>query len=357
MQRPVVMLGAESLQRGASGIARVARLVARVLADEAADGRLSCAALALNDAVPASDLGIATRSARGSRPRFVYGLHRAAFEASHFIYDFAGIARAHPRLPLLRRPSLVWAHGIEVWEDARSDRLARLRAADVVVTNSEYTRARMARLHAGFSSAPVCWLATEEDREPEVTAPARTQDVLILSRLDEAGGYKGHRELIASWPAVAAASPDARLLIAGDGPGMPCLRTWVAASPARDRIDLLGFVSEAQLAALWRRAGLFAMPSRGEGFGITYIEAMRHGLPVIASIHDAGGEINVDGVTGCNVDLDREGALADALVGLLADPRARERMGEAGRARGSQHFIHPRFRQRFTPLLAQLLDR
>ena len=68
---PRVMLAAESLRPGASGIGRVARLVARVLADEARAGRLQAHALALNDPEPVTDLRLEVRSARGSRPRFV----------------------------------------------------------------------------------------------------------------------------------------------------------------------------------------------------------------------------------------------------------------------------------------------
>jgi glycosyltransferase involved in cell wall biosynthesis len=45
------------------------------------------------------------------------------------------------------------------------------------------------------------------------------------------------------------------------------------------------------MVALWRRAHVFAMPSRGEGFGLVYIEAMRYGVPVIASIHEKRAEM------------------------------------------------------------------
>ena len=61
-------------------------------------------------------------------------------------------------------------------------------------------------------------------------------------------------------------------------------------------IEFRGFVPDEQIEDVWASATLFAMPGVMEGFGLVYIEAMRHGLPVIASVHDAAPEINLDGI-------------------------------------------------------------
>jgi phosphatidylinositol alpha-1,6-mannosyltransferase len=355
MAVPKVLLAAESLRRGASGIARVARLMARVLAEESRAGRLHAHAIALNDATPATDLGIPVQTAAGSRVRFVAEVQAGAFSSDAVLYDFAGMARAHPRLPGLNRPHLVWMHGIDAWEQAREEHLARLRAADVLLVPSSYSRTRATRLHTGLDHARVCPLATEEDAAPELASFSGEPTALILSRIDADGGYKGHRELIECWPEVLASVPGARLLIAGDGPGRETVERVVAASPAREQIALLGFVAEAELAALWSRAWVLAMPSRGEGFGITYIEAMRHGVPALTSVQDAGWEVNVDGVTGVSVDLDWPGALARQLVELLSSSERAATLGAAGRARWAEHYAYARFRARFAEPLRTLL--
>jgi phosphatidylinositol alpha-1,6-mannosyltransferase len=167
--------------------------------------------------------------------------------------------------------------------------------------------------------------------------------------------YKGHREMIATWPKVLQVVPDARLAIAGRGPSLDLFRRQAAASGAAGSIDFLGFVSEEELERLYARATVLAMPSRGEGFGLVYIEAMRHGVPVLASVHDAAPEINLDGVTGYNVDLDRKDDLADRLIRLLRDRDLGARLGAAGRERWKEHFRFASFRARFAPLLERFL--
>jgi phosphatidylinositol alpha-1,6-mannosyltransferase len=109
--------------------------------------------------------------------------------------------------------------------------------------------------------------------------------------------------------------------------------------------------------AVWTECNVFAMPSRGEGFGLVYIEAMRHGLPVIASVHDAAPEVNLDGVTGYNVNLDRPDELGDRVIHLLRDEDSAARMGDAGRRRWAEHFRYSAFRDRFLPILTDFLRR
>ena len=83
---------------------------------------------------------------------------------------------------------------------------------------------------------------------------------------------------------------------------------------------------------------------------------MRHGLPVIASVHDAGQEVNVDGKTGFNVSLDRDDELTGRLIELLSDADLCRRMGAAGRDRWRQYFRFSAFRDRLAPILQGFLQ-
>jgi phosphatidylinositol alpha-1,6-mannosyltransferase len=136
-------------------------------------------------------------------------------------------------------------------------------------------------------------------------------------------------------------------VIVGSGTGLAAIRDKVRSSTVASSIDVLGYVSELKMPELFESAHVLAMPSRQEGFGIVYIEAMRHGLPVIASRHDAGQEINVDGETGFNVDLDRKNELTERLIELLSNADRAAAMGEVGFRRWQQHFRYSSFADRF----------
>ena len=352
--RPGVFLGAYSLRPGHGGIARVARLMAHVLAEEVAGQPRPVQCLTLGDAEVATDLSLQVTTTRGSRLRFAAGALQAARNCGHYLFDGCQLAQVH-QLPFLRRkPMLTFLHGIEVWENAPPRYVRSARRASFLLANSAFTREKAHRLYGGFDHAHVCWLATESDELPPPGLQSRRPEVLIVSRLGER--YKGHSELIACWGQVAAAVPGAILRIVGTGPDSDKLRRLAAQSPVASLIIFEGFVPDADLDRLYAGASLFAMPSRGEGFGLVYIEAMRHGLPVVASDEDAALEVVIHGETGYTVNLKRTHELPDALIHLLRNPDEAARFGEAGRRRWAEHFRFSAFRNRFLPMLREFLS-
>jgi starch synthase len=98
-------------------------------------------------------------------------------------------------------------------------------------------------------------------------------------------------------------------------------------------VRVYGTLDRAEVAALYRRATLFALPSRYEPYGFVLSEAMAHGLPCIGSTAGGMSETIVDGVTGILVSPEDTDDLTSALARLLADPALARRMGAAGRDR------------------------
>ncbi|MEO6243804.1 MAG: glycosyltransferase family 4 protein [Opitutaceae bacterium] len=360
MTPPRIVFACESLRAGNGGIAHVDRMIARILDEKA--GVLAPEVHVFSDARP--PVAEVTGSVRcyyygGSRRRFALGLWRAMLRPGWFIYDAAYYAKIHGTLRLgRRRPCLIFLHGIEVWEHSRRGSLAACRRADLLVANSHYTRDRAEKLHGGFARARVCWLGTESSVADAESAarPSGQPVVLVVGRMQLREDYKGHRELIAAWPEVLARHPGARLEIVGQGGLVPQLRQLAGECGVAHRVDFLGFVPEEQLAARYRAATIFALPSRGEGFGLVYVEAMRHGLPVLASEHDAGGEVVQASRTGLLANLDRPGDLAARLGQLLDEPAAARRMGLAGQERWQREFTFDAFRERFSAVLEEFLN-
>ncbi|MDE3174487.1 MAG: glycosyltransferase family 4 protein [Pseudomonadota bacterium] len=341
-------LAAQYLRPGNGGIAEVARVSAKALARLAPTRGHAC--------MERGDFaieGAPVRAYGGSRARFLIGLERASLAPGRFLYDFAGSARSAALL-WPRRPYAVWAHGIEVWDEVRADRAAALARADLVLVNSAYTLARAEPTLGKLANVKLCRLGAYADEAAPLAPPSGPPTALLLGRV-EPGWPKGQGVLVSLWPRVVAAVPDARLLLVGKGPGLEPLRELARQSSAAASIEVAGFVPEDEIEAVWARASVFAMPSLTEGFGLVFIEAMRRGLPVIASLADAGAEVNVDGSTGFNLARDNEGRLVEALVGLLRERDLAARMGEQGQRRWRDEFSFSAFARRLEAATAGFL--
>jgi phosphatidylinositol alpha-1,6-mannosyltransferase len=98
---------------------------------------------------------------------------------------------------------------------------------------------------------------------------------------------------------------------------------------------------------------MFAMPSRGEGFGLVYLHAMREAIPCLGSRDDAAADVIVDGETGLLVPHQDPEAISGAVARILTDEGMRRRMGDAGRRRFESTFTYPRFRARLATTLVR----
>ncbi|HEY1750119.1 MAG TPA: glycosyltransferase [Caulobacteraceae bacterium] len=340
-----VQVSAQTLAAGtSSGIARCARLTLKSLASVA-----QVSGLAVEDAEPSLIGGVRTRAFGGSRPAFVAANAAAGLGADWTIYDFAGTARAHSPLSLLRKRYAVWVHGIEVWPgNLRTDYAAAIRGAAAVFVNSRHTLERLGQSMPELTTGRLCLLGTEKDVDaaPPAAGPPREQMVLFVGRND-AMFYKGQDILIAAWPSVVARAPGARLCFAGGGDRIERVRELAAASPAAASIEVLGLVSEETLESLYGRARLFAMPSSGEGFGLVFAEAMSHGLPVLTSTEDASMEVNAHGETGYSISRDEPQRIAGAIADVLTSDRLFETLSRNAYDRWAQEFSFSAFKARF----------
>jgi glycosyltransferase involved in cell wall biosynthesis len=170
--------------------------------------------------------------------------------------------------------------------------------------------------------APRCALRRESG------VPGGAVLVGVVARLEP---EKGHEYLVAAWPDVVAAAPDAWLAIVGEGSACASLRAQAAAlpAPARDRIIFTG--RREDVSALTADLDIAVLPSLREAQGISILEAMARRKPVVASAVGGIPEVVVDGVSGLLVPPADPSALASALARLAASEPMRARMGDAGR--------------------------
>ena len=121
-----------------------------------------------------------------------------------------------------------------------------------------------------------------------------------------------------------------------------------------DSVQFHGFVSPEKLRQLYREAAVFTMPSRAEGFGFVFLEAMNYGLPVVAGNMDATTEVVIDGQTGYLVDPQDVDAIANRLSLLFSDPDKRRRMGQAGQERVQRQFSLAQFQATLAGYIREL---
>ena len=258
---------------------------------------------------------------------------------------------------LLRSPRgklVQFIHGVECWRQLPIHQRAGLEVTAGICSNSRFTLDHFIEFNPEWRRIPsvVCWLGLNRDLEQYEVRSSNTDahrpSVLIVGRMTGAERYKGHEELIAVWSDVLRFIPDARLDIVGGGEARADLeaRAERMGHVRTGAIRFLGRVPYAELRNCYRQTDIFAMPSRGEGFGLVYLEAMAEGKPCIASTEDAACEVVLNGETGLLVRYGDRPALVRVIVELLGDADKRRRWGEAGRERLRQHFLEEQFGQR-----------
>ena len=247
-----------------------------------------------------------------------------------------------PTAALLRRqlgiPFVQYVYAKEIGAKPQLARFALTRA-DRVVSISRYTTELA--IAAGAPADRIALISPGVDA-PAVTRTDRPLDgpptVLTISRLEDR--YKGHDVMLRALPLVRAEVPDVRWHVIGDGPLRQTLEDRAQALGLGDSVQFLGRVSDEARDEELARANAFCMVSRlpagrfaGEGFGIVYLEANAHGVPVVAGAVGGATDAVVHGETGLLVDPQDHVAVADALVALLRDRDLAERLARAGRAR------------------------
>jgi phosphatidylinositol alpha-1,6-mannosyltransferase len=262
---------------------------------------------------------------------------------------------------------VLFCHGIEFSYRISLVRQKAFRGAVLRLSNSYFTARRLSKLFPGIDILP-CELGMDDLAVPAAPKaegaiadafgkPQRlgARFVLIVSRLACAEAYKGHDQLIAVFPLIQREVPEAQLVVVGDGDDRERLMALARHSGAGSAMLFPGFAPPSLLAALYARCRVFAMPSRGEGFGLVYLEAMRFGKPCVASNVDGGSEVVVDGLTGLLVRPDSLPAIRDAVARLLADDDLAKRLGEAGRSRLDSHYRFHHFQARLLARLDKVL--
>jgi glycosyltransferase involved in cell wall biosynthesis len=240
------------------------------------------------------------------------------------LLPIAGIAAT-----LRRAPLVLVANGIEVWRRPSNQLVTRwVKGTARIIAISEFTKRKLLQWAPIVDRQVVvipCAVDLERFRPgakpPNLVSRYRLEEskvLLTVARLSAAERYKGVDELLEVMPSLLREVPSLRYLIVGDGDDRSRLATKAASLGLGDRVIFAGHVPEAEKADYYRLADAFAMPGRGEGFGIVYLEALACGVPVVASRADASSEIIVDEALGIVADPNDSADIVNAVLSTLS---------------------------------------
>lgn len=215
---------------------------------------------------------------------------------------------------------VLFLHGIEAWRQPAPFTQFLLQRVHLILTNSDYTWDRFIQCNPALDGVShlTVHLGIGSPLLHDTPRPARVPSLLMVGRLDAREDYKGHRQMIEAWPGVLQSLPEAELWIVGDGDLRLHLQELAERTAPRSSIRFHGHVSDVERDRLLEQCRGLAMPSRGEGFGLVYLEAMRMGRPCLVSNADAGREVVNPPEAGLSVDPDNRDEIAEAVVRMLA---------------------------------------
>jgi phosphatidylinositol alpha-1,6-mannosyltransferase len=363
----ILALFPELLSKG--GIQRVSQHVCAVLQEMEDDAQEPCYLFSLNDPKGLHQLKIAGRrfQVRGfakNKFRFVLAALSRSFKCRLLYLGHPNFAPLGLLCKFLnpRVRYVVSAYGLEVWH--RLSVLCRLafQRANVVTSISEFTARKLVDVQ-GVDAASIevipCVISADllhaNGHGPQPQSVVNSEKILLaVGRLDKRERRKGLDEVILALPQLIPTCPEVLFVIAGDGDDRKRLEELARERGLSDRVIFKGVVSDQELVELYKSCDVFLMPSRQEGFGIVFLEAMAFKKPVIGGNHGGTPEVIRHNETGFLVEYGDVDGLANRIAQLLADPELRKRMGEAGRRRVEENYTFQPMRKRLLGLFARL---
>jgi glycosyltransferase involved in cell wall biosynthesis len=269
----------------------------------------------------------------------VRDLHRR--QTIDVIHAHAPLPCGHAAMLLgreLKIPYVVSVHGLDAYSTnqvhglvgkwARRISYRVFQSACRVICISERVREQVLEGGRSLPTTVVYNSASPELFTPPTDNPAQPPSILTIGSLIP---IKGHDVLIRSVAAVSAANPGLTLQIVGDGPERNPLDDLAYKLKISDRVRFLGRVPHSALARLLKECTLFALPSRYEGLGCVYLEAMSSGKVAIGCRGQGIEELIRHGANGWLIDPGSVDQLTASLTTLLGNAMLREYIGQQAR--------------------------
>ncbi|HIE33480.1 MAG TPA: glycosyltransferase family 1 protein [Thermodesulfobacteriaceae bacterium] len=257
-------------------------------------------------------------------------------------------------LYLRRKPYVFVLHGVEAWRRFPQPARFILARAQGFLSVSRYTAERFLSENA-FSNP---WYLLPPALDPYFRHPGPSplsengQYLMTVARLAREAHYKGVDLVIRALPELQSEFPNLQYVVIGGGDLLPRYHELAIKLGVSDRVHFLG--ERKDVARFLKAAEVFVLVSKGEGFGIVFLEAMYFRKPLLGA--SAGGipEVVRDGVNGFLVPYGDLKALTAALKRLLSQKEEAQRLGEAGHRILTEEYTYETFKNRLQNILRAL---
>jgi len=296
-------------------------------------------------------------SAIRTQPDLIIVSHVNFSQAAYWLKQFWGI------------PYWIVAHGIEVWDLQNPQVKSSLQNADLILAVSEYTCDRLIQSQ-NLNPAKVVILPNTFDSNRFYISPkpeyllarhnlvANQKIMLTVARLAQSEQYKGYDQVLRAMPQILSTIPDLHYLIVGKGNDTDRIKKIIKELKLESNVTLVGFIPDSELKDYYNLCDLFIMPSKGEGFGIVFLEALACGKPVIAGNQDGSVTALREGKFGILINPDNIEELEHEITKVLVQTSDHPLIyqPEALRSQVIAEFGQAAFKSRLQQYLEQYLE-
>ena len=299
---------------------------------------------------------------------FILAVLQAAMKADIIIVGHINLSFLAVVLKYLKPSTrqLLITHGIDVWQHPHTGVKKRyLQLCDQILAVSRFTKEKLVRMQQTPADKisifhntidPYLPIATNFTKPAELAARYGLQPedkvIFALTRLSSSEQFKGYDKVLRTLQRMVRQDPGIKYILGGksDERERARIQSLVASLGLEAHVVLPGFITEAEVGDHYLLADCYIMPSKKEGFGIVYIEALLYGLPVIAGNKDGSTDALQDGRLGRLIDPDSEEEIEAALRQALAGDRRNRPSIQADVIRC---FGFPVFRERLSDMLKE----
>jgi len=280
-----------------------------------------------------------------NKSRIALGLTsiKEASQADMVILNHINLSLIGIAIKLINPKCKVWliAHGIEVWRPVNFIKRTFLkRYSSKIICVSNFTKKQMIIRH---QADPNKCVVLNNAVDPFIKLPdtfekpeyllnryglnTGSQIIFTLTRLASSEQYKGHEQVIKSISYLKQEFPNIKYILSGqyDSIEEVRIRSMIDKYGVNNEVILTGFLKENELTDHFLLADLFVLPSKKEGFGIVFVEALACGLPVICGNADGSIDAIKGGRLGTSINVDDLNELQDTITGYLNKPLTLEK--------------------------------